>query len=121
MLQQISSGSVKIISLNRDKLLPTLRTVARQIKSEHSAVRDVRLFGSIARGDHVGTSDVDILIVLADLPDQELPTGAKRALPFYRYFALPIGVDLLVYTDAEIKKGNVFVTSIYTESLSLLS
>ncbi len=122
MLRQISSGSVKIISLDRDELWARLRAIARRIKRDHNNVLDVRVFGSIARGDHVGTSDVDVLVVLADAPEHEdLPAKIERSRLFYPYFDLPIGVDLLVYTSAEIEQGSPFLTRIYTESVSLLS
>lgn len=122
MLHKVSSGSVEIISLNRDELWQQLRRIARQIKAGHDQVQDVRVFGSIARGDHVGTSDVDVLIVLADSPGQDLPPDrVERARPFYPYFSLPIGVDLLVYTSAEIEHGTRFISHIHEESVSLLS
>lgn len=122
MLQQTSSGSVKIISLKRNELWRRLRAIAHQIKAEHDNVQDVRVFGSIARGDHVGTSDVDVMIILAEVSDEEDPPPViERALPFYKHFTLPIGVDLLVYTLAEIEQGNPFISHVYAESQSLLS
>jgi len=116
MLQQISSGSVKIISLNRTELLTQLRHITRRIKTAHDNVQDIRVFGSVARGDYVGTSDVDILIILAE-PTVE--NFIERPLTFYRYFTLAIGVDLLVYTAAELERGNAFLTQIYAESQSI--
>ena len=62
MLPTLSSSSVKIISLNRDQLLTRLRQIASRLQKEHPEVAEVRLFGSLARGDQTGTSDVDILI-----------------------------------------------------------
>jgi len=108
--------------LDRDELWARLRAIARRIKRDHNNVLDVRVFGSIARGDHVGTSDVDVLVVLADAPEHEdLPAKIERSRLFYPYFDLPIGVDLLVYTSAEIEQGSPFLARIYTESVSLLS
>ncbi len=120
MLQQISSGSVKTISLNRDELWARLRAIAHQIRTAHSNVQDVRVFGSIARGDHVGTSDVDLLIILANTPEQNSPADRiARSLPFYRYFDLPIGVDLLVCTASELERKTPFLSRIYAESIPL--
>lgn len=34
-------------------------------------VRDLRLFGSFARGDHHEESDVDVLVVIADMQERE--------------------------------------------------
>ena len=121
MLRQTSSGSVTIISLDRDELWGRLRAIARRIQRDHSNVLDVRLFGSIARGDYVGTSDVDILVVLTDAPDRDEPSARiERSRLFFPYFDLPIGVDLLVYTEAEIERGTPFLSQIYAESVSLL-
>ena len=120
MLQQTSSDSVKTISLNRDELWARLRAIAHRIRAAHSGVQDVRVFGSIARGDHVGTSDVDILIILTDAPEQNLPADRiERSLLFYRYFDLPIGVDLLVYTASELEHKTPFLSRIYAESIPL--
>ncbi len=122
MLRQRSSGSVKIISLDRDELWARLRAIAHRIKVDHNNVLDVRVFGSIARGDHVGTSDVDILVILADAPDYGGPSARiERDRLFYPYFDLPIGVNLLVYTEAEIAEDTPFLSQIYVESVSLLS
>lgn len=101
MLQQTSSDSVKIISIDRDKVLSRLEQIARQIHAEHPEVDEVRVFGSIARGDHVGTSDVDVIIVLRD---GDLEDPLERVRSFYPYFDLPIGVDILVWTRDELER-----------------
>lgn len=120
MLQQRSSGSVKIISINRDELLSRLRDVARRIYAEHPEVLSVRVFGSVARGDCVGTSDVDVLIVQkGDVGGNPL----ERARRFYPYFDLPIGVDLLVWTAEalawQLHSGNAFFVRVWEESVAL--
>jgi predicted nucleotidyltransferase len=120
MLRQRSSGSVKIISIDRDELLSRLRQIAGQIRAEHPEVVEVRVFGSIARGDQVGTSDVDVLIVLRD-GELEDPMGHIRS--FYPYFDLPIGVDVLVQTEGQLEHrleaGDPFVEQMWRQSLVL--
>ena len=120
MLQQRSFGSVKIISIDRDELLSRLRGIARHIHAEHPQVASIRVFGSIARGDHVVTSDVDVLILVdGDVPDDPI----ERARLFYPYFDLPIGVDLLVWTTEawaqQLRVGNEFVRRVRQEGLAL--
>ena len=66
MQQPPSSSTVRIISLDREALLAQLRAIAAQIRRECD-VEDVRVFGSLARGDATGTSDVDVLIS-CDIP-----------------------------------------------------
>jgi predicted nucleotidyltransferase len=77
----------------------------------------MRVFGSVARGDHVGTSDVDVLIVLRD---GELEDALERIRAFYPYFELPIGVDLLVHRrkrlEQRLESGDPFVRRMWEES-----
>ena len=116
MQQPTSFGSVKIFSLNRDEIVDQLREAARRLQAQYPEVRDVRLFGSLARGDHVGTSDADVMIIV----EGEIPANPLARLQrYYPHFALPIGLDLLVYTPAEIEQ-NPFARRIYAESQSLL-
>jgi len=117
MLQVKSSGSVKIISLNRDKLLNRLGEIAAAIKKTHPEVKEVRVFGSVARGDQVGTSDVDVLLVLyGSNPINPL----EKTRQYYPFFNLPVGVDLLVYTEGSIADrlatGDQFMQQIWNES-----
>lgn len=121
MLHQRLSDSVKIISIDRQELMKALTRIAGKIRTDHPEVDSVRLFGSIARGDAVGTSDVDVLIVLGpQAPEQELLDWIHQ---FYSYFDLPLGVDLLVYPEAELTRrlqtGDAFLNRIWAESLRL--
>jgi predicted nucleotidyltransferase len=120
MLRQRSSGSVSIISIDRARLLRRLRAIAERIRSEHPEVAEVRVFGSIARGDHVGTSDVDVLIVLRE---GELGDPIERIRSFYPYFELPMGVDLLALTRDQLRRrlemGDAFAERMGQESKAL--
>jgi predicted nucleotidyltransferase len=120
MLQQRSFDSVEIISLDRNKVLEALRGVARRIRIQHPEVVDVRMFGSLARGDQVGTSDVDVLIVLEEGEPGDPIEQIRR---FYPYFDLPVGVDLLVTTrerwTRQLQDGDEFAERIGRESIAL--
>jgi predicted nucleotidyltransferase len=115
-----SSGSVKIISLDRNRLLAELRQIAGRISAEHPEVAEVRLFGSLARGDQLGTSDVDVLILLRHTAEMD---PVRRILTFLPYFNLDRGSDLLVYTLAELEgrlaAGDRFIQRIWTESIPI--
>lgn len=117
MLRQKSYGSVKIISIDRDEVLARLRQSAERICAEHPEVKSVHVFGSLARGDQVGTSDADVLIVLCNGEPAE-PMAQGRL--FYSYFDLPIGVDVLVYTHDQVARrlqaGDAFMARIWAES-----
>lgn len=58
------------------------------------------LFGSYARGDAGEDSDVDIMVVEPDIPD---PTSEYRRVR-EAIGSLGVGVDLLLYTEAEFQK-----------------
>ncbi|MEE8584170.1 MAG: nucleotidyltransferase domain-containing protein [Acidobacteriota bacterium] len=119
MLRERSSGSVKIISIDRDELLARLSSIARRIRVRHPEVREVRLFGSLARGDQTGTSDADLLIVLE--PGSEPADPLELTRKYLRYFDLPIGVDLLIVSQEEIirrrQAGDRFFGRLLNESL----
>jgi predicted nucleotidyltransferase len=99
MLREKFSDSVRIISVERDKLLARLNVIAGQIRATHPEVVEVRAFGSVARGDQTGTSDVDVMIVLQA---GERGDPLERMRTFYNYFDLPVGVDLLVYAQDQV-------------------
>ena len=116
-----SPSSVKVISLNRDRLLTELRRIAGSIRADHPEVAEVRLFGSLARGDHTGTSDVDVLILLHHTGETD---PLRRILTFLPYFNLARGTDLLVYTLAELEQrllaDNRFMQRVWSESIPLV-
>ena len=120
MLPRLSSDSVRIISLDRDSLMERLCEISRRLRAEHPEVADVRVFGSLARGDYTGTSDVDILIVL-DRQTESDPV--RRILIFLPYFDLGRGADLLIYTQEEIRRRlsqeDHFLCRIWHDSISL--
>ncbi|MDE0218482.1 MAG: nucleotidyltransferase domain-containing protein [Spirochaetaceae bacterium] len=68
----------------------------------------VVLFGSVASGRAVPSSDADILVVVRD---SETPLLDRAAL--YRdYFTdIGVGVDLFVYTRKEISDGSIPVAA----------
>lgn len=115
-----SSDSVKIISLDRTRLLAELRQIAGRISADHPEVAEVRLFGSLARGDYTGTSDVDVLILLKQTNETD---PLRRILSFLPYFDLMRGTDLLVYTLAELEErlaaGDRFIQRIWAESIPI--
>ncbi len=115
-----SSSSVKIISLDRNHLLDELRQIAENIQAEHPEVAEIRLFGSLARGDYTGSSDVDILIILRDTAEKD---PLQRILTFLPYFNLNRGSDLLVFTlnelEARLSAGDGFIKRVWSESVPL--
>ncbi|MGA1844000.1 MAG: nucleotidyltransferase domain-containing protein [bacterium] len=120
MLQKKSLGSVKFISIHREALLEALQKTAESVRIKYPEVLDIRLFGSIAKKEQVGTSDVDILIILNKTTDAPY----KRILRFRREFDIAVPLDLLVYTKDEITRmiseKNSFIDTILKEGISLI-
>ncbi len=98
LIQRIRScGSVGSIWLDGGETAERLRSPAWRLKASCPEVREIRLVGSIARGDHTGTSDSDIRAFLGR--SEEKPVERlKRCLPF---FELEVAVDALSLTETE--------------------
>jgi len=115
-----SSASVRIISLNRDELLARLRAMAARLLAERPEVIEVRLFGSLARGDQLGTSDVDLLVVVSQTRRAD---PVERILDYIPYFELERGLDLLVFTrgemDHRLADNDPFLRRLAAESIPL--
>jgi predicted nucleotidyltransferase len=63
MRQIESSGSVKAFYLDEEAVLQRLREVSEEAFAVFPELTEIRLFGSLAKGEHTGLSDVDILVV----------------------------------------------------------
>lgn len=70
----------------------------------------ILLFGSRARGDASESSDVDLLVVLKEVPDKRQATiEIRRSLS-----DLPVSKDIVVATQDEVaKRGHVVGTIIH--------
>jgi len=84
----------------------------------HPEVREVRLFGSLARDERNPYADADLLVVLdrSDLP-------VRERLPVYKPGGAPLPLDLTICTreelDRELAAGNLFLSRALAESLVL--
>jgi predicted nucleotidyltransferase len=101
VLQKTSYGSAEVVSLDKEKLLDELRSIASRLMIMDKKIEEVLLFGSIVRGDYTPDSDIDILIIQRDISQPFL----KRADRFRDNFIhLPLDTDIKVYTRAEIEE-----------------
>ena len=66
------------------------------------SARTVILYGSVARGDYTGASDID-LIVVKETPER-LPARIAEALERCLEARPPLPVEPLVYTPAEFSR-----------------
>jgi predicted nucleotidyltransferase len=90
--------NVRVFRLDSQAVIARLRERARSLVEHDPNVLEVRLFGSLARGEAHPGSDADLFIVLRD--------GAARFLDripdLARHFiGVGIGCDVIAYTESE--------------------
>jgi predicted nucleotidyltransferase len=90
---------VRVFRLKREAILPALENRALRLLAERPEVLEVRLFGSLIKGNAGPGSDADILIVLSESAKPFLDR-----IPDYARFLTGIGVgcDIFPYTRAEL-------------------
>lgn len=93
------SGSVRIVSLDREAALREVRQAAERLARQHPEVEEVILFGSLASGTAGPASDADLLVVLRD-SELAFPQRIARYLPD----GCRIAVDLFPYTRGELEQ-----------------
>jgi predicted nucleotidyltransferase len=97
-----SFGSSRVTYLNRPQALEQLRLLACRLLDNDPRVIEVRLFGSLARGEAVPGSDADVLIVLRSHP---LPCWFDRIVEYGQAFAdTDMPVEPFPYTLGELEK-----------------
>jgi len=86
------------IWLDRESAIAELRQAAIRLKDSCPEVKEVRLVGSLARGDHTGTSDADILLVLRE----SRLNPVERLRRYIPCFHSGLAVDILPFTEREL-------------------
>ena len=119
MRQIKSSGSVKAVSLERDKLIPKLREVSQKLKEKYDWIKEVRVFGSLARGEERGLSDVDLLVITKVEVNKENFWNLYGKVFDFVVEELPISFDLLLIPEEDFKKSEgKFGKTVKAEELS---
>jgi predicted nucleotidyltransferase len=109
---------VRVRSLDRNAVVATLRTLAARVAAERPEVLEIRLFGSLARGERNPWADADWLVVLehSDRPYRDRP-------PLYKLAGSPVPMDVTACTHEELERelaaGNRFLRRVLDESLVL--
>lgn len=103
-----------------EKVLSRIKAIAERLKKEYKAQR-VILFGSYARGEETGDSDVDIFII-APAKEKFFERGAAiRRIVRDLYHGIPLSP--IVLRQEELKKrlarGDQFVEQILDEGIEL--
>lgn len=90
--------SVRVFRLDRDGTIARLRECAARLVAAIPEVVEVRLFGSLARGDARPGSDADLLVLLTEA-DGSVLDRAARLMPYFDRAG--VGCDVVAYTQAE--------------------
>ncbi len=97
-------NSVKVIWLNKKVLIKNLKEAVKNLVRSRPEVLQVILFGSVAEGRALPSSDVDILIIISKVNTHFL----NRPLVYYEYFRnVGLGTDIFVYTEAELTANTI--------------
>ena len=111
-------GSVQVTWLDRPAVLEATRKAVNELAENQPEIQKVILFGSMARGDAVPGSDVDLLVVVTESDRSFLDRIAR-----YRPSGIPVGVDVFPYTQQEFDKmleeGNGFIRQALAEGMLL--
>jgi predicted nucleotidyltransferase len=99
-----SYGSVKVVWLDRDRLVRDITSAVRTLAEAHPEVSRAILFGSAASGRATPKSDVDLVLVVDDTDERFIERPGKY-LPSFD--GLGLGVDIVVYTAQEAAAGNI--------------
>lgn len=94
---------------------------ARSLRAAQPEIVRVGYFGSYARGDYVPGSDLDVLVEVSELPENEArrARSAVERGSAYSPDSFPVGLDVFVYTTAELARlraaGTGFIRTVEDE------
>lgn len=98
--------------------MAALAAWAEEARRRVPGVVRVGAFGSYPRGDYVPSSDLDVFVELEESPLAR-PMDRPEALPAPTEF--PVGVELFVYTSAEVatmrRRGSSWLAAIEDEAV----
>lgn len=119
-MRRRSSGTVKIFSLDLNAIREALRRLVESRYRPDPNIVAVYLFGSLARGDAVPGSDVDLLIVV-----QQDDRPPRERILDYQPDAFPVGVEVIPWTRAEFEerlaRKDRLATTVLAEGQMLLN
>ena len=113
MLVKKYFDGVEITSIEKDRLLDKLNSIAVLIKKNQPEVKNIILYGSFVKNDYTPHSDVDICFILTGTEKPFI----ERQDDYIGYFQdIPLDVNIVVYTIQEIDKmknaGNQFIREV---------
>ena len=113
-----SLSSSGIVFLDREQALADMRRVIATLVARRAGIREVWLFGSLARGNATARSDADFLIVV----DQDERRPMDRSPEFLLLLeGLGRPADVLVLTTAEwsVRDGTALQREVVAHGIQL--
>jgi predicted nucleotidyltransferase len=113
-----SSSSSGVAFLDREAALAAIRRAVAALLARREDVREVWLFGSLARGSATPRSDADLLLVVdedARRPMDHLPDFA----PFLEDLGRPADLIVLTGTEWEAREGTALRREVVTRGIRL--
>jgi uncharacterized protein len=114
-----SSLSAKVVFLDKSGIMHRLIEAVKRLRAD-SNVNDVKLFGSLSKGNFVPGSDADVLIVLKN-DSRRMIDRIPEYLDFF--MRVPFPVEVFPYTEEEISRmsadGNRFILNAVENGLDL--
>ena len=112
--------NVRVFRLDQAAVIARLRERACDVLERRPDVLEVRLFGSLARGEAGPGSDADLFVVVCDGAGAFL----DRLPPLARLFeGVGVGCDVIAYTESEARaskaRGDAFARAVFDGGLPL--
>ena len=112
--------NVRVFRLDRAGVIARLRERARGVLERRPDVVEVRLFGSLARGDAHPGSDADLFVVVRDGAGpflDRLPGLARE------FGGVGVGCDVIAFTESEARalraRHDAFARAVFDEGSAL--
>lgn len=112
--------NVRVFRLDQAAVMARLRERARSVLERRPDVVEVRLFGSLARGDARPGSDADLFVVVRDGAGPFLDRLGDLAREFG---GVGVGCDVIAFTESETHalraRGDAFNRAVFDEGVPL--
>jgi hypothetical protein len=112
--------NVRVFRLDHAGVVARLKERALGLLERRPDVVEVRLFGSLARGDAHPGSDADLFVVMRDGAGPFLDRLPDLGRDFD---GVGVGCDVIAYTESETEaaraRGDAFIRTVFDEGLPL--
>jgi predicted nucleotidyltransferase len=112
--------NVRVFRLDAPAVLARLRARAQELLARRPDVVEVRLFGSLARGEGHPGSDADLFVVVRDGAAPFLERVADLAGEFR---GIGVGCDIVAFTESESRalqeRDDAFARAVFAKGRSL--